>query len=929
MDVDVDGDVDPQPDQYARDNHLSIDSRIHPISLVSIVNHSLPQLTPDATTDGLTSDSCLPQPHLLTVNLREQLDVPEESSVITTRAIQNDDVKFNGQYDTPLAQYEARKRLYSLKLDPPTLRDDPDYDCRELAASIREQRQPFLSPEMFPFERLNRDNDEGLGFPTSAHQFGQQFDHIIRHEKFNVPKEAVYQMARALRDDWCGEENCRVIKVEMSYRTFTRALVVTPPLSPFMEHEEYFIPDAEACEVPIASDFSSMLGDDVKAAKSAILQNEFEKDFSPVLDIDTIALSPLPKSLVLGGGFPKRSSVRMESPLSSITSPLQSTNEEPNVPALLRSMDVDHILSHPKSAGVDVLQAGGTNCTFDHDLETVMNESAATVLKSIGQEHISIAGAIARVEVPITDFSIPELEWQSLPMDARAHLKWLYKTYSIAIPPLPRDPRADDWKLRWVPFLRKIDLKTLIKEEISCEDSPSRLLYPQDATEVPTSANYVWKRPGLAILREPESEEAPENMESPANTISDSTTISELKCITRKRRFENSSISTGTSLSPSSNSSVDLIVPSQHKGPLRQTSTENVIGQTTFLPSIEANSAVSTLLSSYIDIRTAKRHKQDRSLFFLPATKPRAELPFTPTREKSQPKGEGSSLHKSGGPTQREVRPSPPYPRMNIPNTPTKLIKGLTLSRGLFSTLEKLYPTAEIIERDFGRWNTAAWSYYSIVRSTAMSPLAAEADVIVSPATGIIVTTLLKVIQKPLPYHGGLSLICERIASVALRYERLIVLVSEGSVVDETVRDFTPSEGTAYAEFVMFVASLNSNIEVFYVGGGEVTLARWLVYCIVRYTPEAAEIQEYLIQDETMWEVFLRRAGFNAYAAQAILACLKAKNDNSRDDSDCTKHGLAAFMMMTDAERVQNFWNLMCGESVLKRVNEMLGMRWS
>ncbi|KAF2965238.1 hypothetical protein GQX73_g8327 [Xylaria multiplex] len=912
MDEDEDGDVDPQPDQYARDNHLSINSRIHPISLASIVNHSLPQLTPDARADGLTSDSCLSQLHLPTINFEEQLDVPEESSVIITRAIQYDILKLNGQYDTPLAQYEARKRLYRLKLEPPVLCDDPDYDSRELAASIRKQRQPFLSAEMFPFERLNIDNDEGLGFSTSARQFGQQLDYIICQEKFDVPKEVMYQMACALRGDWCGDEISRTIKGEIPCRTFTRNLVVTPPLSPFMEHEEYFIPDVEACEVPIASDFSSMLGDDAKAAESAILQNEFEKDFSPVLDIDTIVLSPLPKSLGLGGGFQKSSSVRMESPLSPITSPPQSTSEEPNIPVLLRSMDVDHILSHPQSAGMGVLRAEGTNCTFDRGIETVMNENAATVLQSIGQDHISITGAIARVEVPVTDFSIPEPEWQSLSIDARAHLKWLYKTYNIAIPSLPRYPRADDSKLRWAPFLRKIDLKTLTREYLNCEDSPYQLLNPLDAVGVPTSANYVWKRPGLAILRELENEEDPENMESPTNTIPDSTTIPDLTRLARKRRFEKSSIGMGMSLSPSSNSSVGLIVPSQHKGSLRQTLTENVISQTNFLPSVESNPAVSTLLSSYIDVRTAKRHKQDKSLFFLPVSKARAELPFKSICEKSQPEEEKFSLHNLGGPMQEEVRLLPPYPRMNIPNTPAKLIKGLTLSRGLFSTLEQLYPTVEIIERDFGRWNTAAWSYYSIMRSTVMSPLAAEADVIVSPATGIIVTTLLKVIQKPLPYRGRLSLICERIASVALRYERLIVLVSEGNVVDETVRDLTPSESTAYAEFVIFVASLNSNIEVFYVGGGEVTLARWLVYCTVRYAPEAAEIQEHLIQDETMWEVFLRRVGFNAYAAQAILACLQVKNDNSRDDSECTKYGLAALVVMTDAERVQNFRDLMC-----------------
>ncbi|TGJ80743.1 hypothetical protein E0Z10_g8028 [Xylaria hypoxylon] len=931
--MDVDGNTSPQPDQYARDNGLSIDSHIDPFSLVLQINDSVPQLTPDAGPDGLTSDSCLPPLHLPTVDLREQLDVPEVSSSLVAGAVQYDDIEFNGQYDLPLAQYETRKRLSSLKLDPPALFSDPDYDCCELAKSIQKQRRPNISPEMFPFERLNIENDEGLEFPISARQFGQQFGYTIRREKLDVPKEAMYQLARALQDDWSSYENSRLLEGEVSRQIvrlnynllsylpthmlqFARDLAVTPPLSPCMEHEEYFIPDAEACEVPFASDFSSMLSDDLQAAESAILQKEFDKDVSPILDIDTPVLSPLLDSPALGRDLHKISSIRMESPLLPITSPLRSTNEEPRIPALLKSMDVDHTLSHPKSSEMDVLQIDVTNGTFDHNLERVMKQSAAAVLKSIEQEHISIAGAIARVEVPVMDFSIAEPEWQILPMDPCVHLRWLYDSYSIAIPPCLGESRADS-ELRWVPFLQKIDMQTLTKEAIDYDDSLSQLLNPPDAMEVPTSVNFVWKRPGFAVLCEPESEEDVEDIKSPASAIND------LASLARKRRFENSSIGTLTNLSPSSTSSVEPIVP------LRQILAENAIGQKSLLPSMESHSAVSTLLSNYIDIRTAKRRKQDKSLFFLPTSKPEVELQSAPTREPSQPQGDKSSLYQSVALPQTKVTPPTPCPMTNISDAPTKLIKGLTLGRGLFSVLEQLYPTAEIIERDFGRWNTVAWSHYSVLRSTVVSPLAAEADVIVSPATGIIVTTLLKAIQEPLPAHGGRSSIRERIACVALRYERLIVLVSEGNVIDETVRDLAPSEATAYAEFVIFVTSLNCNTEVLYVGGGEATLARWLVSCVVQYAPEAAATQEHIIQDETMWEVFLRRAGFNAYAAQAILVRLQARNNNPRGKGECTKYGLAAFMLMTDVERMQNLRDLMGGESMLKRVNRMLGTRWS
>ncbi|KAJ8110606.1 hypothetical protein ONZ43_g5831 [Nemania bipapillata] len=270
-----------------------------------------------------------------------------------------------------------------------------------------------------------------------------------------------------------------------------------------------------------------------------------------------------------------------------------------------------------------------------------------------------------------------------------------------------------------------------------------------------------------------------------------------------------------------------------------------------------------------------------------------------------------------------------PCPEINIPNTPTKLIKGLTLNRGLLSKLEQLYPTAEIIERDFDRWNTVTWGHQSILRPTIISSLAAEADVIVSPATGIIVTTLLKVIQKVLPGHTGQSSIRERLVSVALRYERLIVLVSEGNTEDETTRDLTPPETTAYADFISFAAGFDYKIEVFYVGGGEATLAKWLVSFAVRYAPEAAQTQARLIQDETQWEVFLRRAGFNAYAAQSILVLIKGRDSTDKEGDEFDNYGLAQFMTLTEAQRLDCFRTLMGGEKVLKRVNKMLEMRWS
>ncbi|KAI1279175.1 hypothetical protein F5Y07DRAFT_51211 [Xylaria sp. FL0933] len=919
MDAD-DGDISSQPDEYARDNCLSIDSQIDPFSLAFQINQSVPRLTPDAGPSGLTCDSSLPPLRLPTVDLTERLDMPEECGDLGIRTCQDDDTKINELRDTPLAQYEARKRLCSLKLDPPALCSDPDYECCELSRAIDKQRKPHISPEMFPLERLNAANDEGLEFPGSLYRSRQRFDYVVRGEKLDVPKETIHHLARALRDDWSSNEQYKIIEQAMPCRTFVRDLAVTPPLSPWTQYEEYFVPDTEVCEVPVASDLSSMLSDDVKAAESAILQKESDKDTVSMLNADTPVLSPLLDLSEIGREPPKIRSLRIESPLSPAASPLGSTNEELgiDIPTLLRSMDTDHALSHPGISETDVSKTDHTNVVFDQSLEDTMKESAAAVLKSIEQEHISIADAVARVEVPVTDFSIPEPEWQSLPMNARTHLKWLYDSYNIVLPSCSRDFRANS-KLRWVPFLRKLDMHNLTKETFDCGSSTSQAVIFPEEKEVPTSANYVWKRPGLSILREAENEE-----EAESTTLFRDAKF-DLASLARKRRLENSLKELGTNSSPSSDESVDLIVPFPRNRPLRQTPAEDINSNTKLLPSVESNSTVSTLLSSYLDIRTAKRRKQDKSLFFSPTHELQVERQVASTVETPL---YNPNLEKEKESLQKKVTIPAPCPMMEVSTAPTKLIKGLTLSRGLFSMLEQLYPSAEIIERDFGRWNTATQTHYPVTRSKTVPSFAAEADVIVSPATGIIVTTLLKVIQQPVSTRGRQSSIRERIACVALRYERLIVLVSEGNVVDESVRDFTPSETSAYAEFVVFTTGLDSHIEVFYVGGGETTLAKWLVSFAVRYAPEATETQEYLLQEETKWEVFLRQAGFNAYAAQAILVRLKAGNNEGKDKTGRAMYGLAAFMAMTDAQRVQNFRDLMGGERVLNDINRMLRTVW-
>ncbi|TRX97817.1 hypothetical protein FHL15_001027 [Xylaria flabelliformis] len=854
------------PDRYARDNDLTIDSQIDPFFLVLQIHGSIPQ----PTSSGLLTDVSLPRLHLPTGGFQEQLEVPEESRSFLACALENVDIDFSARYQMPLARYEARKRLAEFKVDLPALISDTDYDCYELAKAIRKQQHPNLRRETIPLERMNLTNDEGLVFPDSARCLRRKIDQGVYHEKLDVPKEVIRHLVHALQDDWHDSENYQFLKEVMLGPTLVRNLAVTPPLSPYNEHEEDFIPDIDVCEVPVALDLSSMLSDDLKAAESAVLQKEHEKGLSPTLDTDMLLSSPLLDPINLFTQQSKISSIRMESPLSPMTSSSQCPKEGVDIPALLKSINMNHASPNMESSGAGDVRTDGKDGIFDLDLEVIMKESAEAVLRGIEQEHISMTDAVARVEVPVLDFSIQEPEWQSLPMDTLAHLKWL------------------------------------------CERDPSQMINFPGTKEVPTSADYVWKRPGVAILRELEDEECLEEVTSPTNAINN------LASLVRKRRLEMNAVEIEMGSSSGSGlSAADLVAAPL---PLHKR-------KTNLLSNMESNSAVSTLLSNYIDLRTAKRRKEDKSSYFTSTSEPEVGLQSSSIRgpSRSEEKLVSRIQSETVGRVQKKNTLQAPCACLDIPRAPTKLIKGLTLSRKLFFGLEELYPEATIIERDFDRWNTVTGGRCSVLSSSLGS---AEADVLVSPTTGIIVTTLLQAIQKPPPGHRGQSSIRERISCVALRYERLIVLVSEANAIDETVRDLTHPEAIAYAEFVGFTIGLDSTIDVLYVGGGEATLLKWLVSSAIRHAPEAAESQEHLIQDETQWELFLRRAGFNAYAAQAILGRLKLHARDADGEIERSTPSLAAFITMTDVERLQRFRDLMGGESVLDRVNKTLATKW-
>ncbi|KAI0889754.1 uncharacterized protein GGS22DRAFT_194108 [Annulohypoxylon maeteangense] len=870
----------PRPDEYARINGLTVDSQGDISPLFSHVQDT------QLLSNEQTNDAALPQLHIPYIVPRtEQLSVSKESIELLSIAT------IIGRQNEQAFKVPSLRDIAKLKLEPPLLRSDPEYDCRELARCVQEQRRDDIDLTSVPSEPLDTSNDESLDFPDTAYQYRRRLLKEIQNEKLDIPREILCYLASTLKDEWTRDEQQELEETLLSRKRF-RDLAITPPLSPRDHQGDYFVPSEEACQIPISSDPSTLLKDDLKKAESLLASS--------------------PRDLpLLYPRQPKIDSLKVEGPLTPLDSLPPSSELAIDISDFANDVDIDCVLVNQHSDQVSRTTEEVLDKIFSDDTLALLEDKASSVRRNIDQEQLQSVDAIARIEIPSMDFSIPKPEWQNVSLDATSQLRCIEKTCkAFNIPPWSKNSQAER-ELQWSPFPSRMGHISLT-ESIESNDIVRDLLNYPSINGIVTSADYVWKKPGLAILQEFEEEE-----EQLRHSSEDSDNIN-IESLVRKRKLEIANLDLEPRTSGGSDSPVDLIQ-----------NTQNTASESEQLPNLllghNDSSATSTLLSNHINFHTSKRQKNMKSSFFSHSAKPVAAA-----EEKGSLEAVATKELEAKNPSKSDMKPkqgfTTPCPKYRPTSTPTKIIKALTLERGVFSRLEKFYPNAEIIERDFDRWNRLTWDRNSISRSPIISPLAAEADVTVSPATGIIVTTLLKAMQKPSPGHKGLAAIRERIRNVAHRYERLIVLVSEGNRIDETARDLTPSECAAYADFSGFVVGQDTNAQVYYVGGGICTLTKWLVSYLTCYAPEAAEARDLLIQEETLWELFLRRAGMNAYAAQAILGQLKAPDDIREEDAD--KYGLPAFIRMTPAERVEHFRGVMGGERVLRRVNDVLETRW-
>jgi len=632
--------------------------------------------------------------------------------------------------------------------------------------------------------------------------------------------------------------------------------------------------------------------------------------------------------------------------------PLMPIIPIPNRPETLKFNDVieSMLLDSLSTADHSELSVLGSDegCTFFRE---AYGDAAASASRKIEQEQLQQADANSRIQIPIMDFRLPDPPWKFIQSkDSSVSITEVQKAMVADIQEQYGRPRL--WtglnklvpKLRWTCFPLEL-AKVGLDESFGDDEVLHKFLDNGLSQLVVDSGKLTWKSPGFRILKEDKDNDEDDLKLGYCETEEGQDIASLVR--KRKMQYEEESsnfnsltdtlatrISAGNTLTGVTFMEHQMCEEMIHGRKSRDKVSSSLPKDSTMTkqklaqdrkdeinPLIDGTFSASNALDSFLEIRASKKQRPTHSAHF---DGPSIEGQCS----KSEPVNH--SIQPTPSTQPHTVQQPLPVPSTNPSSIPTHYIvsSAILKRRVLIRTLNALFPAAIPIERDFTVHNRTAWMSNSVTRSPVTSSLDSEADFIISPSTGIILTTLQKIKQKPLPGQKAKSAFKERIEKVSVRYEKLVVLVSE-SCAEESTNGLDQSDTLALAEATGFCSSLDGSVRMQFVGGGEETLAKWLVAIMVRYGSQG-ESSVPLLEDETLWELFLRRAGMNAYAAQAVIAELKAPDGvDVEGESKACLFGMTAFVEMRQEERIARFERLLGGRQILQRVGRVLDANWS
>ena len=488
--------------------------------------------------------------------------------------------------------------------------------------------------------------------------------------------------------------------------------------------------------------------------------------------------------------------------------------------------------------------------------------------KKIENEQLSGVDTTARVDVPDIDVSLPMAPWNEysqrkggkyLPKDTELHLQTKFlsriKHEDLKLMSSWHGLSKPERELPWNFLMTKVSTLNL-EEKLHGESEMNRVITEITKEAIATSAAQVWKRKGLRILDEEEEEEDLE----PA--VNDERRDMESLLRKRKLEFEEEAVEkqrrqqfshhtvrrdarspTEAQESHHWNETMQMqhVLPRSQTKPMennRERPPALTARQKSLQPPNDTGSGLmfggfsaTTALHKFMETRgrpVESACKPDPSKTCLQSKTPtlavRSGRPSDQTTfQAQQPETQPREMDKLQEQACKEMYPTFPVIPSNLAPCSFVISSTFLQQRGLLKQIERLYPAAEMVYRD-----------YTLPHSPAK-----EAEIILSPSTGLMFTTLQKVKQRALPGQPDRSQVKELVLNLQLRYERLVVVVSEGlSREMEELGSSRPDDARdqdVLKDLEAFATRVEGNVLVRYVRGGEKALANSIVVEMAKY----------------------------------------------------------------------------------------------
>ncbi|KAF1347995.1 hypothetical protein BDV97DRAFT_356543 [Delphinella strobiligena] len=827
--------------------------------------------------------------------------------------------------DNDSPQDLTKERARKFRADSPLLLTDTKLDLRlftqnpDIGNGLKASHLPYLIGGDGPNEEL-----EWLDIELLAMK-----DMQTSSERLQLTQDDTYFLQTACQNIYSDDEDYPVILQELD---FSRKVPLQHETLPLLAPSSPFLPDnpaSSAGRLEVVSSPFDPYDDELDGLEELFLKDDAAQRSGGSMDPHDSVMNPdrnggmlaPPQFITTKGSSSPVKRQRCEdfkeelplTPTTSSSSPLKKLRTVTFSEALVTTIPnyAEAFPSHDyENFGEDV----------DMLFDSMLRPAAEAAVFEIETEQLSEADSRMRVEVPRIDRTMPLLPWdrfrpshgeQKLPPESG--IKREKELLSVLKATLLREEKLwpggssiDHDVGGWVPFPSHLGI--VANEEKLDEGSHERYLAKLSFKETEIQA---WKPKGLRILDERDKNN--DKLEKATHTTYEDIrpTLEDLQILIARRQQD---ISPARGLGGIDRASAIMIAPSRdqyadHTSPCQENEAPLILG---------TGFSATTSLGRFMQAQTGMA--------------PKIELHSKAGISNTDLKPGGTcapSTHEQAKAQKApRIQPPTPVPTVDLPS-PAQQVRQFILSssllarRRLLRQIECLYPAAQFIERDLDG-----------ALSNGDTENQGEADLILSPSAGLLLSSLQQIKQKALPGHIQNGGIRERIATLADRYEQLVVLVSEGRLTslegsENADRNLDDRDCNALSSLITFATGLGSDVRVLYVTGGEETLASWSVSCMRRYGIDDSGTK--LVPDETLWEMFLRRAGMNAFAAQAVLIALRepsSDSDNVLDKIENGGHGLPAFVHMRPEERIRRFTAMLGGSRLLTRVSRVIDGGW-